>query len=52
LLTVRELLTVPELLAVPVSEGAFAPQPALVTLIMATVAGMASGRSLLLMVAP
>jgi hypothetical protein len=40
------------LLAVPVSEGAFEPQPALITLISATIAKAASGRSVLLMVAP
>jgi hypothetical protein len=43
---------VPELLAVPVSEGAFEPQPALLTLIRATIARAASGRSVLFMVAP
>jgi hypothetical protein len=51
----RLLLAVPVLLAVlavPVSEGAFDPQPALITLISATIAKAASGRSVLLMVAP
>jgi hypothetical protein len=43
---------VPVLLPVPVSEGAPEPQPALFTLIRATIARTASGRSVLLMVAP
>jgi hypothetical protein len=50
LLAVRVLLVVPELLAAPVSEGAFEPQPALITLISATIARAASGHSVLLMV--
>jgi hypothetical protein len=50
LLTVGELLTAPEPPAVPVF--AFAPQPAPVTPITPTVAVTASGRSLLLIVAP
>jgi hypothetical protein len=62
LLALPELLTgpeltvavrvVPELLAVPVLEGALEPQPALITLIRATIVRTASGRSVLLMVAP
>src|SRR5215213_2752827 len=43
---------VPELLARPVSEGAFEPQPALITPIRATITKAASGRSVLLMLAP
>ena len=43
---------VPELLAVSVLEGAPEPQPALITLIRATIVRTASGRSVLLMVAP
>jgi hypothetical protein len=45
------LLTVPELLAVPVSEGAFEPQPALITLIRATSARAANGRGFLVITA-
>jgi len=56
LLTVPELTVpvpvVPELLAVSVLEGALEPQPALITLIRATIVRTASGRSVLLMVAP
>ena len=52
LLALPELLTVPELLAVSVLEGALEPQPALITLIRATIVRTASGRSVLLMVAP
>src|SRR5215216_7287898 len=50
---VRFLLPpVPELLAVPVSEGAFEPQPALIRLIRATSARTTNGRGLLVMFAP
>jgi hypothetical protein len=52
LLAVPVLLAVPALLAAPVSEGAFEPHPALITLISATIAKAASGRTVLLMVAP
>jgi len=52
LLAVPMLLAVPVLLAAPVSEAAFEPQPALITLIRATMAKAASGRSVLLMVSP
>jgi hypothetical protein len=52
-LALPELLAgVPELLAAPVSEGAFEPQPALITLTRATITRTASGRSVLFMVAP
>src|SRR4051794_27107373 len=47
-----ELLAVPELPALPGSEDAFEPQPAPITLIRATIAQAASGRSVLFMVAP
>jgi hypothetical protein len=40
---VPESPAVPELLAVPVSEDAFEPQPALITLIRAIIARTASG---------
>jgi hypothetical protein len=48
----RLLLAVTVLPAAPVSEGALEPQPALITLISATIAKAVSGRSVLLMVAP
>jgi hypothetical protein len=48
----RLLLAAPVLLAALVSEGAFEPQPALITPISATIAKAASGRGVLLMVAP
>jgi hypothetical protein len=51
-LLVLVLVAVRVLLAAPLSEAAFEPQPALITLISATIAKAASGRSVLLTVAP
>jgi hypothetical protein len=49
---VAVLFAAPMLLAAPVSDGSCEPQPALIPLISATIAKAASGRVVLLMVAP